>query len=124
MALHAARLACGPLGRNSGGSAGRFAGPVTVGVARNRRVSTPTVSTAELYQINWADVAARARADLGDERVAHISERIRTVMLAVAASVRAGGSEGVRFGSMPEPDLVARPPMLATSHVPSSARNI
>jgi hypothetical protein len=54
------------------------------------------VNTSDLRQIDWAEVARRARADLGDERIARTSERVRTTMLAIAAVVRAGDSEGFR----------------------------
>lgn len=52
-----------------------------------------TVTTSDLYGIDWADVAARARADLGDERVAHFSERLRTTMLVRERSLRSRDSE-------------------------------
>jgi hypothetical protein len=54
------------------------------------------VTTGDLYGIDWADVAARARADLGDERVARFSERLRTTMLVRERSVRSRES-GDRF---------------------------
>lgn len=53
-----------------------------------------TVTTGDLYDIDWADVAARARADLGDERVARFSERLRTTMLVREHSVRPSDSDG------------------------------
>ena len=54
------------------------------------------VTTGDLYGIDWADVAARARADLGDERVARFSERLRTTMLVRERSLRSRES-GDRF---------------------------
>jgi hypothetical protein len=55
-----------------------------------------TVNTSDLFGIDWADVAARARADLGDERVARFSERLRTTMLVREHSARSRAS-GDRF---------------------------
>jgi hypothetical protein len=46
------------------------------------------MTTNDLHNIDWAAVAARARADLGSERVAHFSERLRTRMTAVAVQLR------------------------------------
>lgn len=54
------------------------------------------VTTGDFYGIDWADVAARARADLGDERVARFSERLRTTMLVRERSIRSRDS-GDRF---------------------------
>lgn len=51
------------------------------------------VTARHLYDIDWADVAARARADLGEERVARFSERLRTTMLVRERSVRPSDSE-------------------------------
>jgi hypothetical protein len=53
-----------------------------------------TVTTRDHHGIDWADVAARARADLGDERVARFSERLRTTMLVRERSARPRDSEG------------------------------
>ena len=61
------------------------------------------VTTRDLYGIDWADVAARARADLGDERVARVSERLRTTMLVRERSARPHQSEGgfrIHIGTM------------------------
>jgi hypothetical protein len=59
------------------------------------------MATNDLQNIDWAEVAARARADLGDERVARFSERLRTTMMLVEGSVRPPGRESPPFGSMP-----------------------
>ncbi len=56
------------------------------------------MTTRDLHNIDWAAVAARARADLGDERVAHFSERLRTTMTATAAKLRRGDGWGNQFG--------------------------
>ena len=56
------------------------------------------MTTRDLHNIDWAAVAARARADLGDERVAYFSERLRTTMTATAAKLRRGEGWGNRFG--------------------------
>ncbi len=45
-----------------------------------------TVTQRDPRMIDWAAVAAKARADLGDERVARFSERLRTTMMVVARS--------------------------------------
>lgn len=58
-----------------------------------------TVSPADIQRIDWADVAARARADVGDEEVERVSERVRILVL--AASVRRGNSEGFRPKTIP-----------------------
>jgi hypothetical protein len=58
----------------------------------------PSVTTPDLHNIDWAAVAARARADLGDEGVAHFSERLRTTIIATAAKLRLGEGWGNRFG--------------------------
>ncbi len=58
----------------------------------------PSVTTPDLHNIDWAAVAARARADLGDERVAHFSEHLRTTIIATAAKLRLGEGWGNRFG--------------------------
>jgi hypothetical protein len=63
-----------------------------------------SVTTEDLYGIDWADVAARARADLGDERVAHFSERLRTTMLARQHSARSRSADDrfhIRVGMTP-----------------------
>ena len=56
------------------------------------------MTTRDLHNIDWAAVAARARADLGNERVAHFSERLRTTMTAAATQLRRGDGWGHRFG--------------------------
>ena len=52
------------------------------------------MTTRDLQGIDWAAVAAKAKADLGDERVAYFSERLRTTMTAVAAQPRGGEAWG------------------------------
>lgn len=56
-----------------------------------------SATTRDLYGIDWADVAARARADLGDEGVARFSERLRTTMLVRQRSARAGSQGRFRI---------------------------
>ncbi len=48
--------------------------------------------------IDWAEVAARARADLGDEPVARFSDRFRMIVMVSADALRPGDTEGLRFG--------------------------
>jgi hypothetical protein len=65
-----------------------------------------SVTTSDLYDIDWADVAARARADLGDERVSHFSERLRRTMLVREHSARHRDTEGgfrIRVGMTAPP---------------------
>lgn len=67
----------------------------------------PTVRTVDLHNINWAEVATRARADLGDERVERASARLRMAMLAIADSARpisAWGRRDRERASATEPD--------------------
>jgi len=79
--------------------AGAFAGQSRSGAAiGNESKGVPTVTTRDLHNIDWAAVAARARADLGNELVAHVSERLRTTMTAYAAQVRPGDGWSRRFG--------------------------
>jgi hypothetical protein len=61
----------------------------------------PTVNHSDPYHIDWAEVAARARAELGDEPVAHFSDRLRMTMMATAGGLRSGDTEGLRFGDPP-----------------------
>ncbi len=57
------------------------------------------MATADFRQIDWADVAARAKADVGDEGVTRVSERVRRMVL--AAAVRPGDSRGFRPRAIP-----------------------
>jgi hypothetical protein len=59
------------------------------------------VDQKDRESINWADVAARARADLGDEKVASFSERLRTTMTLAVVPVRLGDGWGNRFRELP-----------------------
>ena len=63
----------------------------------------PTVTTRTLHGIDWAEVAARAKADLGDERVERASARLRMAMMAVADSTRPEASWGRRRSSESAP---------------------
>jgi hypothetical protein len=63
------------------------------------------VTTENVNSINWSDVAARAKADLGDDRIAPTSERVRNAMLLIAAD-RPYRSEGFRCGVRPLLDEV------------------
>lgn len=54
-------------------------------------------TTRDPHTIDWPDVAARARADLGDERVERVSARLRATVMA-EISVRPGELEGFQFG--------------------------
>jgi hypothetical protein len=58
------------------------------------------MTTRDLHNIDWAAVAARARADLGNELVAHFSERLRTTMTAYVAQLRRADGLGRRFGDL------------------------
>jgi hypothetical protein len=59
------------------------------------------VTTRDFHQIDWADVAARARADLGDEWIAQASERVRMTMLILTSSVQPCDREGFRPQNIP-----------------------
>jgi len=61
----------------------------------------PIVNNRDPYHIDWAEVAARARAELGDEPVAEFSDRLRMTMMVTAGTLRPGDSEGLRFGEPP-----------------------
>jgi len=56
----------------------------------------PTVTKRAPPGINWAEVAARAKADLGDERVEKASARLRMAMMAAADSSRPEATWGRR----------------------------
>lgn len=58
---------------------------------------TPAVTTLNPHGIDWAEVAARARADLGDEPVARFSDRFRMIVMVAAEALRPGDSEGLRI---------------------------
>ena len=61
----------------------------------------PAVTTADLQDIDWAAVAERARADLGEERVARFSEHLRTTMTVIASRNRPSGDGwGHRTGEL------------------------
>ena len=53
--------------------------------------------------IDWANVASRARANLGEERVAPVSERVRSTMFVIATD-RPYRPEGFRSGVRPHRD--------------------
>ncbi len=55
-----------------------------------------------LSDIDWAEVAARAKADLGDEPVERFSDRLRMTMMVAADTLRPGDTEGLRFGQSPQ----------------------
>ncbi len=59
------------------------------------------MTTPQPYDIDWADVAARARADLGDEQIARFSDRLRKAAIVTVGALRPGATEGVRFGEPP-----------------------
>jgi hypothetical protein len=56
------------------------------------------VTTQNPYDIDWAGVAAKARADLGDESIARFSDRFRMIVMNAADALRPVESEGIRFG--------------------------
>ena len=58
------------------------------------------MTTQNPDDIDWADVAARARAELGDEPVARFSDRLRMTMIVAADALRPD-DEGLRFGQPP-----------------------
>ncbi len=64
----------------------------------------PTVATRDFPNIDWAAVAARARADLGDERIARFSQRLRAAMTVTAIPVRTGDAWGHGFEERATPD--------------------
>ncbi len=71
---------------------------------RKRVIHLPPVTTQNPYDINWAEVAARAKADLGDEQITRFSDRFRMIVMVAADALRPGDTEGLRFG---EPTLGA-----------------
>ena len=85
------RPAEGPRGHTSPGAKWRSRG----------RHALATVHNRDPDHIDWAKVAARARADLGDEPVAHFSDRLRMTMMVTAGALRPGDTEGLRFGEPP-----------------------
>ena len=56
------------------------------------------MTSRDLNNIDWAAVAARARADLGNEQIAHFSEPLRATTTAYAAQLRPADGMGHRFG--------------------------
>ncbi len=58
----------------------------------------PTVTIRELHKIDWADVAAKARAEHGYESVARISDRLRMTLMVTAGAFRPGDTDDFRFG--------------------------
>ena len=63
-------------------------------------VVLPTVSPKDTNKIDWADVAARARAELGDEPVQDFSHRLRTAMKVIEDPARPGDTLRARFGEL------------------------
>ena len=61
----------------------------------------PTVNSRGLHKIDWADVAAKARAEHGYESVARVSDRLRMTLMVTASAFRPGDSEDLRFGQPP-----------------------
>jgi hypothetical protein len=61
------------------------------------------VAYEDIKNIDWADVATRARANLGEERVAPVSERVRSTMFVIAAD-RPYRPDGFRSGVRPHRD--------------------
>ncbi len=59
------------------------------------------MTTLNPHDIDWADVAARAKAELGDEPVARFSDRLRKAMNVTAVMLRPGDTEDFRFGQPP-----------------------
>jgi hypothetical protein len=75
-------------------------GPERVGT---RVVHSPDVTPLNPRDIDWAEVAARARADIGDEQIARFSDRLRKAMNVTADTFRQGAiyhrdTEGLRLG--------------------------
>ena len=68
--------------------------------------SCGVVTTLNPYDIDWAGVAARAKADLGEEPVARFSDCLRKAMNVTADTFRQGAfyprdTERLRFGQPP-----------------------
>jgi len=59
----------------------------------------PMAKTHDPHHVDWAEVAARARAALGDESVTRVSDRLRMTMMATAGALRPGDTAGLRFGT-------------------------
>ena len=55
------------------------------------------MTTRDLRHIDWANVAARARTQLGDERVEDFSQRLRTAMKVVEELPRPNDTVRLRF---------------------------
>lgn len=72
------------------------------GTGRNRVIHSPDVTSRPLnpYDIDWATVAARARAELGDEPVERFSDRLRMNVVVTADTLRPEDREGLRFGQL------------------------
>ena len=64
-------------------------------------LTVTTLTTLNPHDIDWADLAARARADLGDEPVERFSDRFRTFVMVTAETLRPGDTEDLRFGQSP-----------------------
>ena len=56
------------------------------------------MTTRDPSNIDWAKVAARARADLGSERVARFSERLRKAMNVTEGERTGSENDDARFG--------------------------
>ena len=61
----------------------------------------PTETPNDSHKIDWAAIAARAKADLGDEPVERFSDGFRMVVMVTAGALRPGNTEGLRFGEPP-----------------------
>ena len=64
------------------------------------------MTTLNPRDIDWGEVAARAKADIGDEPVARFSDRLRKAMNVTTDTFRPGAfqpgnSESLRFGQPP-----------------------
>ena len=95
-------------------------------------VHSPDVTTPNPHDIDWAEVAARARADLGDEQIARFSDRLRKAMNVTADTFRVApsnpatpraldsGNRCRACDSVPFWGLLARPRSLAVSSLSSA----
>jgi hypothetical protein len=56
---------------------------------------------ANLDPIDWADIAAKTRAQHGDEWVARFGDHLWQTMMVTAGVLSAHGAEGLKFGEPP-----------------------
>lgn len=68
-----------------------------------RGLTLTVVTTKNPSDIDWADVAARARAELGDEPVVRFSDHLRKIVMATPGPLYRRGADGSGFRAAPGP---------------------